>query len=69
MIEISGEILKVPEIYGRRMGNGEINNRNKIAGEILYRAVFKVTHNCNRRVVAVHRYNFRPAEKSTSPFL
>jgi hypothetical protein len=69
MIEISGEIPKVPEIYGRGMGNREINNRNKIVDEILCLAVFKVTHNCNRRGVAAHRYNFGSAEKSASPFL
>ena len=69
MIEISGEIPKVPEIYGRGMGNREINSRNKISNEILCLAVLKVTHDCNRRDVAAHRYNFGSAEKSTSPFL
>ena len=69
MIEISGEIPKVPEICGRGMENREINNRNKIVDEILCLAVFKVTHSCNRRDVAAHRYNFGSAEKSTSPFL
>jgi hypothetical protein len=69
MIEISREMPKVPEIYGRGMGNREINSRNKIAGETLCHAVLKVTHNCNRRDVAAHRYNFGSAEKSTSPFL
>jgi hypothetical protein len=69
MIEISGKIPKVPEIYGRGMENREINNRNKIVDEILCLVVLKMTHNCNRRDVAAHRYNFGSAEKSASPFL
>jgi hypothetical protein len=69
MIEISGEIPKVPEIYGRGMENKEINNRNKIVDEILCLDVLKVPHDCNRRIVAMHRYNFGSAEKSASPFL